>query len=192
MATEETIKQVVNMLFQSPVANKPKPLPGQTEADVIRTTMRIYAITLQDIDDKLLMAATVNHLASEKWFPAVADIRTSALSLVNRADNTPSAYEAWLQVKKAVRYRDCGLDPLAQRAIDYLGGLQDFGMSELADESSWRMRFIQAYEQLQKRQAEDAMMLPAIAGYIQERRELGGGSVAGLISAAADKMRSGT
>jgi hypothetical protein len=188
MATSKTIKEVLSMLFLSPLANKPKNLPGQTDVEMMAATAKIYAMTLADLDDNLLMAAVVQYLASgSKWFPAPVDLRTTALSLVNRADGTPSAFEAWAEVKRAIRSRE-PLSPMAQRAIDLLGGLAEFGASDIGDESSWRARFIQAYEQLQQRQAEDAMMLPAVAGYIQARKELGGQSVAGLIGEAAKSL----
>lgn len=180
MATEQTILNVVNMLFQSPLANKPKPLPGQTELVMIEKTARLFAITLIDIDDDLLRAAVTHHLATQKWFPAVADIRTAALSLVHRADGIPSSFEAWEEIKA---FRP--VSPLAIRAINLLGGIDEFRMSQLSEEPSWRARFIQCYEQLQRRQAEDAMMLPAVTGYIEKRRELANGSVQELIAGVA-------
>lgn len=191
MAKQKTIIEVVGMLFQSPLANKPKPLPGQDEEAMIENTIRIYALTLQDIDDHLLQAAVVHHIATEKWFPAVADIRTAALSLVDRADETPSAYEAWGEIKRAVRTR-APLSPMTKQAIDYLGGLEAFGLSDISEEMSWRHQFIRSYEQLQRRRADDAMMLPQIAGYVENRRELNGRSVASLIGDVAKKLGAGS
>jgi hypothetical protein len=212
MATQETILDITKMLFRSPLANKPKPLPGETDADSIRNTARIYYLALQDLDNDLLMAATVQHLTNEKWFPAVADLRTAAVSLLNRADDTPDALTAWGTIRRAANtgsyrvvtytdengelaYRERGgvdIHPLAQKAINSLGGIKEFALSPLDDEPSWRARFIQAFETYQRRQAEDSMMIPQITGYIEKRRELGGQSVAGLISGVAKKLGSDT
>lgn len=189
MAHSDTIKEITNMLFMAPLANRPKPLPGQGEAAVIAATSKLFAMTLCDLDDTLLKAAVVQYLASgDKWFPAPSDLRRAALALVNRADGTPSAYEAWSEIKAWIRSHERP-SPMAQKAIDLLGGLQEFGMSDTGDEPSWRARFVDVYERLQARQAEDAMMLPAIAGYIEARRELNGGSVAGLIAATRQALK---
>jgi hypothetical protein len=191
MADSKTIKEVVNMLFLAPLANKPKPLPGQSDLDMMAATTKLYAMTLMDIDNNLLMAAVIQYLASgEKWFPAPVDLRKTAVSLMNRADKRPSSFEAWAEVKRAIRSRE-PLSPMTERAMNLLGGLAEFGASDIDDESSWRARFIQAYEQLEQRQVEDTMMLPAIAGYIEKRRELGGQSVAGLIGEAGGKLNIG-
>lgn len=188
MAHSDTIKEITNMLFMAPLANRPKPLPGQGEAAVIAATAKLFTLTLCDLDDTLLKAAVIQYLASgDKWFPVPSDLRRTALALVNRADGTPSAYEAWAEIKAWVRTHEPP-SPMAQKAIDLLGGLQEFGLSDLNDESSWRARFVDVYERLQVRQAEDAMMLPAIAGYIEARKELGGQSVKALIGAAVKEM----
>ena len=188
MATEETVKEVVKQLFLSPLAFKPKPQEGQEVKVFYQKTTQIFMATLQDIPDDLLIAATVHYIASNREFPAVADLRKAAVYLVNRADDVPDPSTAWGQVKRAVRTRD-PLHPLAEKAINSLGGLRDFGQSDLGDEGQWRARFIMAYEGYLKRQVEDAMMLPQIAGYIEKRRELNGNSVAGLIEATAERLR---
>lgn len=187
MASEETVKQVVKTLFLAPLANKPKPIPGQDEIGMIGELFRIFYLTLQDVPDDLLQAATLQHLASEKWFPAVADLRSAAVGLMERAADIPDAYTAWKQVKRALRGGP-EPHPLATKAIDALGGLREYGQSQIEDEGQWRARFIAAYQTYQKRQVDDAMMLPQIAGYIEKRRELYGDSVAGLIANTARQL----
>lgn len=188
MANEQAVGEVVKLLFNAPLANKPKPMLNQTDVDVIRNTTRIFNLTFSDIDDALLIAAVINHIATEKWFPSVADIRTQAASIVNRADETPDAFTAWQQVKQALRGGG-QLHPMAQKAIDALGGLREFGLSDLGDETSWRARFLQAYQSFQQRHVEDTMMLPAVKDYIEARQQLGGGSIAGLISDVTNGKR---
>jgi hypothetical protein len=169
MATQETIGEVVKMLFRSPLANKPKPLPGEPAADAIKNTTRIYYLALQDIDDDLLMAATVHHIATEKWFPAVADLRAAAVTLMRRAGDAPDPYTAWGQIKRWLR-GGSEPHPMAVRAINALGGLKEYGQSQVDDEGQWRARFISAYETYQRREAEDAMTLPAVRDYIDRQR----------------------
>lgn len=187
MAELETINEVVKLLFDAPLANKPKPTTGQTEKEVLQATVRVFAVTLRDIDDALLKAAIVQHIGTSKWFPSVADIRETAVSLMHRADDVPDPYTAWNQIKRLMRGGP-EPHPLAMRAINALGGVREFGLSDVDDESAWRARFIAAYETYQRRQAEDAMMLPAVAGYIEARRELGGQSVGELMSGLTGKL----
>lgn len=187
MADKQTILEVVQLLLDAPLANKPKPAPGQTEAEMLAAMTRVFGLTLQDVPNDLLKAATVQHIATSQWFPAVANLRETAVSLVHRAGDVPDAYTAWQQIKRFMRG---GPQPhaLAMRAIDALGGVGEFGKSDVDDESSWRARFVAAFETYQRRESEDSMMLPQIAGYIEQRRQLGGKSVAGLIGAAAQRL----
>lgn len=174
MATPETINEVVNLLFDTPLADKPKP-------EKLQATTRVFAATLRDIDDALLRAAVVQHIGTCKWFPTVADIRESAVTVMRLTDDTPDAYTAWGQIKRQLRGGG-EAHPLAIKAINALGGIREFGVSDVDDEPSWRAQFIRAYDTYRQRENEDAMMLPAVAGYIQQRKELGGQSIAGLIS----------
>ena len=191
MASAKTISDVVGLLFDAPLANKPKPSASQTEADMINATARVFTATLRDIDDDLLKAAVVQHIGTSRWFPAVADLRETAVSLLHRADDVPDAYTAWSQIKRAMRGGPAP-HPLALQAINALGGISEFGKSDIDDESSWRARFVSAYQTYQQRQAEDSMMPPAVAGYIAQRRELGGQSVAGLIGGITRQLMAAT
>lgn len=208
MASQETVTEVVSMLFRSPLANKPKPLPGETEAAMIKNTIRIFHMALQDIDDDLLQAATIQHLTTEKWFPSIADLRGAAVGLMQRADDVPDAYTAWGQVKRAAQsgnyrivaytddngelaYRERGgveVHPLTQKAINALGGIKEFAMASLDDEGQWRARFIMAYEGYQRRAVDDIMTLPQIAAYVERRKELNGNSVQSLVAVLATKL----
>ncbi|MBE2223143.1 MAG: hypothetical protein IAF02_16495 [Anaerolineae bacterium] len=187
MASLETIGEIAGLLFNAPLANKPKERAGQTESEAVAATVRVFGVALRDIDDDLLKAATVQHIATSKWFPAVADLRQIAVGLINRADDMPDSYTAWGQIKRALG-GGSPPHPMAKKAIDALGGLHAFGMSDVSDEPAWRSRFIQAYENYQLRQAEEAMTPPAVAGYIEKRRELNGQSVGELVSGLTSQM----
>lgn len=187
MADKQTILEVVQLLLDAPLANRPKPAPGQTDAEMLAAMTRVFGLTLQDIPADLLKAATVQHIAVSRWFPSVSDLRETAVSLMNRAGDVPDAYTAWQQIKRFMRG---GPQPhvMAMRAIDALGGVDEFGKSDVDDESSWRARFVAAFETYQRRAVEDSMTLPQVAGYIEQRRELGGQSVAGMIGAAVQRL----
>lgn len=182
MATHETIRQVVQLLFAAPLANKP-------DERSIGATTKVFIATLSDIPDDLLKAAVTQHIATSKWFPAVADLRETAVSLVHLADDVPDAYTAWQQVKRVFRGGP-EPHPLATKTINALGGLAEFGKSDISDEPSWRARFVAAYESYQRREAESTMMLPAVAGYIEARRELNGQSIGGMIAALTGQLKS--
>lgn len=192
MATQETITKATMLLFAAPLANKP-------DSTAVNATLKVFMATLADIDDGLLVAAVTQHIATSKWFPAVADLRETAVSLIYRADDVPDAYTAWQQVNRALRNygswhlaeAEASLHPLALKAINSLGGLVEYGRSDIDDQTSWRARFISAYDTYQRRQSEDAMMLPAVAGYIEARRELNGQSVGGMIAALTGKLSAG-
>lgn len=180
MASFEATNQCVKLLFAAPLAKKP-------DGQQVGQTTKVFMATLADIDDDLLKASVAQWIAVSKWFPSVADLRQTAVSLINRVDDVPDSYTAWKQIKRAVSSGG-DVHPMALKAIDALGGIKEFGLSHVDDESSWRARFISAYETYQRRQAEDTMMLPAVAGYIEKRKELNGRSVAGMITDLAGQM----
>lgn len=121
-----------------------------------------YALILHDIPADLLRAAALQVASQSREFPPSAGtIRTAAFELAERANGVPSAYEAWQQVKSNLDGR-YAMHPLALKAINALGGLRAFGMSEMDDEPSWRARFISAYESYLRRAQDDARMLPEV------------------------------
>lgn len=206
MASDTTISKCLAMLFSASLANEPKEQPGEDRRRMLTRITKLYKIMLQDIDDNLLEAAVIQYLSGGTFWPQVGVIRKTALSLVTRADGIPTPHEAWQEVIRAangsysvtrvdpvtnelVIVERNSLSPLAKRAIGYLGGLDAFGLSDTSEEQSWRAQFIKAYERLLERQSEDTMMLPAVAGYIQERKELGGASIAGVIADVTDKLK---
>lgn len=192
MASAKIIGIGIQMLFDAPLANKPKATTeAESAADVIARTARIFGVTLRDLDDDLLLAAITHHIATQRWFPSVAELRECAAGLIERADNVPDPYTAWQQIKRALRGCHEQPHPLALQAINALGGLREFGQSNTEDEASWRARFVAAYTTYQRRQVEDAMMLPAISGYIEARRQLNGQSVAGMIGDATRRLSVG-
>ena len=188
MASKNTIANIMDLLFSAPLNFKPRPLAGQTEIGVIQSTVRVFEAILIDLEDDLLMAAVIHYLSTEENFPTPAGLRKRAVDLLDRADGIPDAFTAWAEIKRTLRG---GPEPsaLALQAINSLGGLAEYGKSNIDDETSWRAQFIRAYGVLQQRRREDSMLLPQLASYIQGRKELGGQSIGGMIAAVAAEKK---
>jgi hypothetical protein len=142
--------------------------------NVTEYTNEVYFQDLKDIpSEELILAA--QHCRSEqgrKFAPSVGEIRGAVMELRKASMNTPSAYEAWQEVCKQLL--DNGGDfgnpvwstPIVEKAVKALGW-RNLRMSE--DPVSDRMRFIQAYEQLQARAERDTMLIPEVRGFIESK-----------------------
>ena len=144
-------------------------------------TVAVYEECLSDLPDNVLEAATLSVIGSATFFPKIGELRGAALDIVLANEGLPSVLEAWQAVKHnvtaSVRHQSWP-HPFVKKAIDMLGGLSEFGASEVEMEASWRKEFIRAYETLTKRQRDDAIMLPSVRAVIQqlaEARRLGDG-----------------
>lgn len=130
-------------------------------------TIQLYTRALQDIEPALLKAAVMHHIASSKWFPTIAELREAAAHLLASASGQPSAYDAWGAVMRQVRLRGRwgvpDLEPLAQQAVNVIGGWSFICDSE--NVTADRARFIAAYEQLLERKVRQQMELPIVTEY---------------------------
>lgn len=153
-------------------------------------TIDIYEMALCDIDPALLKTAVLQHIAASKWFPTVAELRESALGIVNYATGQVTAGEAWGELMAMFRrgyshYRvpDFAEQPLIGKALAAIGGWGYLCASEntVAD----RARFIEVYNQLLRRQQDDAMMLPAVRTYAEQ---LAAGRINGSVAQLAARL----
>ena len=138
-------------------------------------TLEVYFETLRDLDGDLLEAATLQSIAENgrAFAPAPGEIREAASSIRGTVAGVPSSYDAWGEVRRA--FADYGYvgnppwsHPLIAKAVKAMGW-RDMCMSE--DETATRARFIQCYEQFQKRAEADDGMLPQVRGYITDAQE---------------------
>jgi len=124
-----------------------------------------YLTILRDLPAESVQLAA-QQLGTEKraFFPAAGEIRQAVFDLRETAEEIPSAYEAWGQIKGTVP----GYHPLTKKALDALGGNKAWGNSLVTEEMSWRARFIAAYEVLLNRERESIRMLPDVREHVDQ------------------------
>ena len=147
-------------------------------------SQKVYAESLEDLDDELL-AVAITHLKNTATFlPAISEIRKAVAELLARTRNELDAYAAWDVVSKAiVRVGYTGrpdFDELTRRAVDATGGWWGLCMSEnsVAD----RARFVAAYETFQSRARSDSVIHPEVAQLVERMtaKRLGNGNRADI------------
>ena len=131
-----------------------------TNAKVPERTIRIYIQMLLDIPTEVLRVTAEQCLAECEFFPTIAAIRDRALKLTLPVRVDP--LEAWGQVRRAISqygfYRSPSFDDsITAKAVDSLGW-QYLCVSEnpVAD----RAHFSKIYEQLARREIQEARLLP--------------------------------
>jgi len=134
-------------------------------------TVEVYYQTLRDIPPDLLKTATLDCIAEagRKFAPSVGELRGAVADIQRAVSGMPGSYQAWEEVRRAMV--DIGFyhqpefsHPLIADTVRTLGW-RNLCLSE--NQVADRARFIQAYEQLQQRAENDAMMLPEVRGYIE-------------------------
>jgi hypothetical protein len=132
-------------------------------ANVAAATLAVYMRTLADIEDDLLDAAAADCITRCVFFPTVAEIRHAAAQVAKLRFGAPSAGEAWEEVTRG--FRD-GHDasgwshPWIESAIRQSGGWYSLRMSE--NQVADRARFLEAYKEIEKREAYDSVTLPQV------------------------------
>jgi hypothetical protein len=158
--TELQIAQAVTFALAACPQHAAK-LDGAAVADMRRAWLTL----LEDLDAADVGAALKRYLATSKWLPAPAEIRT-LVAEAKHGRRRPGA-DAWEDVRKAVgpygRDRVPPFaDPLVARAVSALGW-RELCLSENA--VSDRARFVELYDQLARAAAEDAVVatLPGVS-----------------------------
>ena len=124
--------------------------------------LKLYARLLADIEPSLLQAAALQHIATNKWFPKISELRETALSLLTHNELSPE--EAWGEVKQAMRrfgyYRWPEFaQPLIAQAVHIIGWRELCASeNEVAD----RAHFFRIYGELVTRRNSKAMLLPEV------------------------------
>lgn len=127
-------------------------------------SLAVYLLALADLDPRLLWAAVLRHLALQKGFPAIAELRQGVAALILEAEGTLSAPEAWAELLREVRrvghWGRPDLPPLTKQALRALGGWRAICLSK--NGTADRARFLEVYSLLLQRELRKLQQLPAV------------------------------
>lgn len=149
---------------------------------ITMATIEVYCEDLADMPTDLLRLAAAECRSRHDWFPTIHQIRQAAVDLGKRANQVPSAAEAWKEVQEApidgkvrrVREAEDGwhIDnyhfqyshPLVDKVARDMGWPGKFPTDNpVAD----RARFLQAYEAQIDATTAVALSLPEVRGYVE-------------------------
>ena len=98
MATPETIRTQLKRTL----AAYPQHAAKLTDSQIV-DMLDVWQDDLADLEDSLLVMALRNHRERSQWLPSIAEIRSSAVSLMRQASPANQiAGEAWGDVKRAI------------------------------------------------------------------------------------------
>jgi hypothetical protein len=160
MATEKDVAEVVAMLSAA--------FPNWS---VNAYTVEVYYQDLKDIPANELMIAQqyCRSEAGRKFAPSTGELRGAVLELRRTSMNTPSAFDAWEEVRRQINENggDFGnpvwSNPLVEKAVKSIGW-RELRMSE--NPTHDRARFLQAYEQLAERAEKESMLIPEVRQHL--------------------------
>lgn len=128
-------------------------------------TGEVYCRLLADLPCEALEAAAIQHVAENRFFPTVAELREVAERIIGYGDRRPTALEAWGEVKENMVHSDYTRmpefsNPITVRVLRSMGWWYNLCMSEngMAD----RAHFLKAYDELVKREREEGRLLPEV------------------------------
>lgn len=155
---------------------------------VTAATVEVWCRVLADIPKALVEAAVLDYISGpNEFFPSPGQVRQRAIEL-GMPQNQLSPPEAWGEILMLMRKTGFYGEPLyscpaVEKAVECVGGWKYLCSSEnmVAD----RARFLQAYETMQKRQADEQTMLPEV----RELARLGVGQMKRLTGGRDEKSK---
>jgi len=132
-----------------------------------RDTVEIYAMFLQDLDYKVAERVIAQHIRTQKWFPAISEIREACVELVH---NLPSIEEAMEIIRSAVQRYDYGAirdNDLLRQAVATVG-FEKIGYSEYPEPLYRQVK--EAYDNLRKQEIKRLQSTPAVGMLGAEER----------------------
>lgn len=172
MATINEVQAVWKILSANYVTHAKTLSPAQ-----LQEQLEVWAALLSDLPGDILKAAALQHMAGSKWFPQVAELRELAAALL--VERPATAMEEWGVVVdtfsdlRFYRYADgyhefpTFENPITARVVAAMGWAR---LKESEDYTADRARFIQAYDTLAQRSAEDARVLPQVTAAAEAYR----------------------
>lgn len=134
-------------------------------------TMQVYERMLADLDAHLLEAAALQHVADNRYFPTISELRALCREIGNPGALAPS--EAWgIVIREIQNVGSYGTpnfgDPLITTAVEQIGGWKHLCLSEnvIAD----RARFIDAFRDLRSTVTRELALLPAVKALAEKMR----------------------
>lgn len=157
-------------------------------------TTTLYTRMLSDIDPTVLETAVLQHIATSRFFPTVAELREAAMKIASPACQHPTSAEAWGEVKGQMRKVGwCGhpwfSDPLIYKIVAIFGWQELCGSEN--DEAD-RAHFMQMYQTSLEREKQDAELLPqtrTLRDEIRQQLAPTTNPANGLIARLADSKR---
>lgn len=132
------------------------------------SAIEVYVQLLADIPSPVLEQAALDHISHSTFFPAIAELRSSAFDILEAADPIPTDYEAWAEVQAEIRRvghcdRPQFKNPLVAQVVQQLGW-RYLCLSEnpVAD----RAHFVQAYQAMAERRRHSARRLQVVTKFI--------------------------
>ena len=121
---------------------------------------------LGDIPNEILRAATLDCITHCSYWPRISDLRESAAGIMMNQLQIPTSGEAWAEVNTAIHESKPHLHAWShvfiKQALDAIGGLKAYAMSQEQEQSIWRTHFLKAYEALFAKEQARLRTLPQI------------------------------
>jgi hypothetical protein len=111
-------------------------------------TVDLYRELLSCLNPKDFERAVLNHVKNHKWFPKVSEILSTGLP------PRPSAIDAW---QKLIAAAEAGVKPemdfATRKALDFIGGWEQFGLTTYENLRFAFKAFKDAYMEAQEHEA---------------------------------------
>ena len=193
MATQSNISKELRRMLAAYPQHAAKLEPSR-----IADMLEVWQGDLADLPDDLLTVACRNHRERSQWLPSIAEIRTSAVSLMRQASPArQSASEAWGDVKKAIASvgyvgRPEFANPATAAAVRHMGW-RDICMDE-GPEGVIRAQFERTYNAEIERMESAVQQSPAVRDFIgamtvNPDRQIAPGDTSSVIRQIAEARR---
>lgn len=122
-------------------------------ATLLNETSTVYETMLADLGAAEVQRAVYEHIATNNWFPSVAELRKR---VAKHRVSAPGAAQALHQVQTGA----VPMHPLARQALGLVGGTWE--MRRTGNSTAWRAQFRDAYESLVEGALQDANVEPLL------------------------------
>ena len=122
------------------------------------------AEVLADLPAPILLAAAMEHIGRSAFFPSAGELREAACGLIEAAQSVPDPYQAWADVKRAMKQIGHKGEP--QFSHPLIGEVVElFGWVDLCQSDNLvadRAHFTEAYQRRFARYQSEQRRLPSV------------------------------